>query len=183
MNRQELIGLDDLAQFRFFANSFDTETQGIDIVGNTSFDAFGGYSTLTVAMNYNSTEVTSRGIVNPISAGRQQALEDLLPRVKGNFAWSHTQGNLRGLVRVSYYGEWDDTGNGVNDVSPEFLVDVEAAYSFDNGIEVIGGVHNLFDTYNDENPGSGGLGQLYPEAGPFGMNGGQWYVKAKYSFD
>jgi iron complex outermembrane receptor protein len=64
-----------------------------------------------------------------------------------------------------------------------FLVDVEAAYSFDNGIEVIGGVHNLFDTYNDENPGSGGLGQLYPEAGPFGMNGGQWYVKAKYSFD
>ena len=183
LNRQEFIGLDDLAQFRFFANSFDTETQGIDIVGNTSFDAFGGFSTLTVAMNYNSTEVTSRGIVNPISAGRQQALEDLLPRVKGNFAWSHTQGNLRGLVRVSYYGEWDDTGNGVNDVSPEFLVDVEAAYSFDNGIEVIGGVHNLFDTYNDENPGSGGLGQLYPEAGPFGMNGGQWYVKAKYSFD
>ena len=62
--------------------------------------------------------MTSRGIVNPISSGRQQALEDLLPRVKGNLAWSHTQGNLRGLVRVSYYGELDDTGNGVNDVSP-----------------------------------------------------------------
>ena len=183
INRQDFIGLDDLSQFRFFANSFDTKTEGIDIVGRMDFDAFGGASNLTLALNYNSTEVTDRGVVNPISEGREQSLEDLLPRIKGNLTWTHDAGNLRGLVRLNYYGEWDDTGNGVNDVSAETLVDVEVAYLMDNGLEIIGGVNNLFDTYNDENPSAGSLGQLYPEAGPFGLNGGMWYLKARYSFD
>ena len=183
INRQDFLGLDDLSQFRFFANSFDTETRGIDVVGRTSFDAWDGVSSLTLAMNYNRTEVTDRGLVNPISAGREQALEDLLPRFKGNLSWSHSQGAWRSLVRFSYYGEWDDTGNGVEDVDAEIIVDVEGAYSFDNGIEVIAGVSNLFDTYNEENPFAGSLGQRYPEAGPFGLNGGQWYLKARYSFD
>ena len=183
INRQDFLGLDDLSQFRFFANTFDTETRGIDVVGRTSFDAWDGVSSLTLAMNYNRTEVTDRGLVNPISAGREQALEDLLPRFKGNLSWNHSQGAWRSLVRFSYYGEWDDTGNGVEDVDAEIIVDVEGAYSFDNGIEVIAGVSNLFDTYNEENPFAGGLGQRYPEAGPFGLNGGQWYLKARYSFD
>jgi len=175
--------LDDLSQFRFFANSFDTRTRGIDVVGRYGFDIAGGYSNLTLAFNYNRTKVTDLGDVNPISAGREQALEDLLPRFKGNLTWGHTQGRIRGLVRLNYYGEWDDTGNGVDNISPELLVDVEVGYDFENGLELIGGVNNLFDTFNDENPGAGGLGQLYPESGPFGLNGGQWYLKARYSFN
>ena len=183
INRQQFIGLDDLSQFRFFANSFDTRTRGIDVVGRMSFDAWEGTSDLVLAMNYNTTKVTDRGVVNPIDAGREQALEDLLPRFKGNVSWTHTQGALRGLIRLNYYGEWDDTGNGVDDVSSEVLVDVEGSYTMDNGLELIGGVSNLFDTYNDENPFEGSLGQQYPESGPFGMNGGQFYLKVKYSFE
>ncbi len=183
IDRQQFLGLDDLSQFRFFANSFDTETEGLDIVGRVGFDVGGGYSNLVLALNYNKTEVTDRGIVNPISAGREQALEDLLPRFKGNLSWSHTQGQLRGLIRLNYYGEWDDTGNGVDDISDEVLVDIEVAYAMENGLEIIGGVNNLFDTFNDRNPFAGSLGQLYPESGPFGLNGGQWYLKARYSFD
>ena len=183
LDRQQFIGLDDLAQFRFFANSFDTRTRGIDVVGRMGFDAWEGYSNLTLAMNYNTTKVTSRGVVNPIGAGREKSLEDLLPKVKGNLSWTHTQGPMRGLVRLSYYGEWDDTGNGVDGIGAEVLVDVEAAYTLDNGIEFIAGVSNLFDTFNDTNPSKGGSGQEFAESGPFGMNGGQWYLKAKYSFE
>ena len=183
INRQDFLGLDDLSQFRFFANSFDTRTRGIDVVGRYGFEVAGGYSNLTLALNYNRTRVTDLGDVNPISAGREQALEDLLPRFKGNLTWGHTQGRLRGLVRLNYYGEWDDTGNGVDNISPELLVDVEVGYDLENGLELIGGVNNLFDTFNDENPGAGDLGQLYPESGPFGLNGGQWYLKARYSFN
>jgi len=183
LDRQQFLGLDDLAQFRFFANSFDTKTKGIDVVGRLDFDAWEGSSNLTLAMNYNKTRVTDTGIVNPIDADRVQALEKLLPRLKGNLSWTHLQGPVRALVRLSYFGEWDDTGNGVQDVSAEVLVDVEASYTMNNGLELIGGVSNLFDTYNDENPSAGGSGQLYPESGPFGMNGGQWYVKARYSFE
>lgn len=183
INRADFLSLDDLAQFRFFANSFDTETTGIDLVGRMGFDLAGGYSDLTVAANWNKTEVKDLGEVNPISANRVRALEDLLPRVKGSVTWAHTQGNIRGMVRANYFGEWDDTGNGVDNVGAEFLIDVEAAYSFENGLELIGGVSNLFDNFSDKNPGRGGSGQLYPEAGPFGVNGGQWYLKARYSFN
>lgn len=183
IDRTQFLGLDDLSQFRFFANSFDTETRGIDVVGRTGFDAWDGYSNLTLAFNWNRTEVTDRGVVNPINAGREQALEDLLPRLKGNVSWTHTQGPWRGLLRLNYYGEWDDTGNGVDDIDAEWLVDIEATYTMDNGVEISGGVSNLFDTYNEENPFQGSLGQRYPEAGPFGLNGGQWYLKARYSFE
>jgi iron complex outermembrane receptor protein len=183
IDRQQFLGLDDLSQFRFFANSFDTETEGIDVVGRTGFELGTGYSNVTLAFNYNKTEVTDRGIVNPISAGREQALEDLLPRLKGNLSWSHSQGPLRGLVRINYYGEWDDTGAGVDNIGAEWLVDVELAYTMESGLEIIGGVNNLFDTFNDRNPFAGSLGQQYPEAGPFGLNGGQYYLKARYSFN
>ncbi len=182
LDRTQFLGLDDLAQFRFFANSFDTRTRGVDVVGRMGFDFGEGYSNLVLAMNFNKTKVTSRGVTNPISAGRQQSLEELLPRVKGNMSWSHTQGKMRGLVRINYYGSWQDTGNDFH-VNDEVLVDVEGTYTFDSGLELIGGVSNLFDTYNNENPGQRGSGQLYSESGPFGMSGGQYYVKARYSFD
>lgn len=183
IDRADFLGLDDLAEFRFFANSFDTRTRGIDLVGRMGTDLAGGYSDFTLAANWNKTTVTSLGDVNPINAGREESLEDLLPNIKGSFTWAHTQGRFRGLVRLNYYGEWDDTGNGVDDIGDELLVDIEGAYGFDNGLEIVAGVNNLFDAFNDENPSAGSLGQQFPESGPFGINGGQWYLKARFSFN
>lgn len=182
INRQDFIGLDDLSQFRFFSNSFDTKTQGIDVVGRYGFDLGGGYSNLTLAANYNRTEVTNRGTLNPISDGRVRALEDLLPNIKGNITWNHSQDKWRTMLRANYYGGWDDTGNGVDDIGSEILLDAEIGYEVTDGFELIGGITNFLDNYNDENPGAGGLGQLYSEAGPFGFNGGQYYVRARYTF-
>ncbi len=182
INRSDFIGLEDLSEFRFFSNSFDTNTQGVDVVGRKRFGFAGGDADLTLVANYNKTEVTDVGTLNPISAGRVRALEDLLPSLKGNISLSQTYDKFRTLLRVNYYGGWDDTGNGVDDIGSEILVDVEAAYSVTDQFELIGGVSNLMDNYSDENPGAGGLGQLYPEAGPFGFNGGQYYVKARYNF-
>jgi iron complex outermembrane receptor protein len=179
INRQDFIGLDDLSQFRFFSNSFDTTTTGIDVVGNYSFDFMGGDSRLTVAANYNKTEVDSVGTVNPISAGRVAAIEDLLPNTRANVSWSHTDGAIRTLVRANYYGGWDDTGNGVNGMPAEVLVDVQVSYQYSENLELVAGIDNVFDTYPRENPGAGDLGQLYSEASPFGFNGGTWYLQAR----
>ena len=55
IDRQQFIGLDDLAQFRFFSNSFDTTTTGIDVVGNINFDFMGGESGITVAETLHET--------------------------------------------------------------------------------------------------------------------------------
>ena len=182
INRQDFIGLDDLSQFRFFSNSFSTSTRGIDVVGRYGFDLGGGVSNLVLAMNFTETEVTDVGTLNPISAGRVQALEDLLPNFRSTLTWSHAQGPLSTLVRLNYFGGWDDTGNGVNDIGAELLVDVEAAYQITDNFELVAGVNNLFSNYSDENPAAGSLGQLYPEAGPFGFNGGQYYFRGRYRF-
>jgi len=181
INRQEFLGLDDLSQFRFFTNSFDTSTEGVDIVGNMNFELMSGSSTLTVAFNYNKTEVTDAGTINPISGGRIEALEDLLPNIKGNVSWSHSQNKWTTLLRANYYGDWTSTSNGY-DVDAAILVDAQIAYQLTDNLELVAGVENLFDEYPDETPNPGGLGQLYPEDSPFGFNGGTWYVQGRYSF-
>jgi iron complex outermembrane receptor protein len=182
IDRQEFVGLDDLSEFRFFSNSFGTTTTGIDIVGNYSFDLWGGDSRLTVAANYNKTEVDSVGTINPISAGRVAAIEDLLPSTRANISWSHTEGQIRTLLRANYYGGWDDTGNGVNGIGAEVLIDAQVAYQFNEQLEFVVGVDNLLDAYPEENPGAGGSGQLYSESSPFGFNGGTWYLQARYTY-
>jgi iron complex outermembrane receptor protein len=181
INRQEFLGLDDLSQFRFFTNSFDTSTEGVDIVGNMNFELMGGSSSVTVAFNYNKTEVTDAGTINPISGGRIEALEDLLPNIKGNVSWSHSQNKWTTLLRANYYGDWTSTGNGY-EVDAAILVDAQIAYQLTDNLELVAGVENLFDEYPDETPNPGGLGQLYPEDSPFGFNGGAWYVQGRYSF-
>jgi iron complex outermembrane receptor protein len=182
IDRNNFIGLDDLGKFRFFSNSFDTTTTGIDVVGNINFEFMGGDSGITIAANYNKTEVDSLGTVNPIGAGRVAALEDLLPNMRGNVSWNHTQGEFRTLLRASYYGGWDDTGNGVTGISAEVLIDVQVAYQFSEQLEFVAGVDNLLDTYPQENPGALGSGQLYSESSPFGFNGGTWYLQARFTY-
>ncbi len=185
IDRNDFLGLDDLSQFRFFSNSFDTTTSGFDIVGNTDFDLWSGSSSITLAFNINETEVDNVGDINPISDSRVAAIEDLLPNVKGNIGWTHLQGDFRTLVRLNYYGEWQDTGNGLTsefEIGAEFLVDTEVAYMYNDNIEVIFGIANLFDTYPQDNPSAGSLGQLYSEASPFGFNGTEWYLRGRFNF-
>jgi len=62
------------------------------------------------------------------------------------------------------------------------LVDAQVAYDYSEELQLVLGVENLFDKYPAENPGQGGVGQLYPEDSPFGFNGGSWYLQARYSF-
>lgn len=181
INRQDFLGLDDLSEFRFFTNSFDTRTRGLDVVGNVPFDFMSGSSTLTVAFNYNETEVTDRGRINPIDDDRVEALEDQLPNLRGNVAWSHVQGKWRTVLRANYFGDWTSTSNGY-DVGEAILVDAQVAYQVTDYAELIAGVDNLFDEFPDETPNPGALGQRYPEDSPFGFNGGLWYLQARLTF-
>ena len=181
INRQDYLGLDDLAEFRFFTNSFDTNTKGFDLVGNIPFDFMSGSSTVTLAFNYNETEVTGRGSINPIGDARVEALEDQLPNLRGNVQWSHVQGKWRTLLRANYFGAWTSTSNGY-DLGASTLVDAQIAYQLTDEAEIVFGVDNLFDEFPDETPNPGGLGQLYPEDSPFGFNGGTWYLQGRLMF-
>jgi iron complex outermembrane receptor protein len=188
ITRSDFTGLEDLSQFRFFTNSFDTRTRGIDVVGRYPFSLGGGSSELTLAANYNETEVTDRGAegsIQRISDTRVANLEDQLPNLKGFIQWSHTQDKLRGLLRANYFGEWQDVGNGTTEEfakGAEILIDAELGYAITDGIEIIVGANNLFDNFPDVNPSAGSLGQLYPEAAPTGFTGGAYYTKLRVNF-
>jgi iron complex outermembrane receptor protein len=181
IDRQQYLGLDDLKTFQFFTNSFDTTTEGVDIVGNMNFELMSGSSAVTVAFNYNKTEVTDRGSINPISDSRVEALEDLLPNIKGNVSWSHTQDKWRTTLRANYYGDWTSSAVGA-DIDAAILVDAQIAYQVTDNLELVAGVENLFDEYPDGNPSPGSYGMSYPEDSPFGFNGGTWYVQGRYAF-
>lgn len=182
INLSDFGALADITNFRFFENSFGTRTQGIDVVGRLPFEFAGGQSILSIAANYNDTEVTDNDSANPLSARRVRELEELLPEVKGNVSWSHTQDKLRGLLRVNYFGSWVDGGTE-QEIGSEFVIDAEIGYEVFEGLELIAGANNLFDNFPDENtvnPGS--TGELYYQQSPFGFDGGQYYFKARYNF-
>ncbi len=183
IDRSDYVGFEDLTQFRYFTNSFDTRTQGVDVNANAPLD-FGqaGYTKLSLAVNYTDTKVTDRGSINPIGDARTQKLEELLPEIKGNVAVTHEQGIFRGLVRANYYGGWTNVDTST-DVGAEILIDAELSAKVYEGVELIVGAANILDAYPDENPNPGGTsGQLYPENAPMGFSGGQYYVKARYTF-
>ncbi len=179
VNVADFAGFEDLITAAFFANDFDTKTTGFDIVGRMPFDIGVGTSSLSIAANYNKTEVTRLG---NLGNQRRQNLEDQLPNWKGNIMFNHEQGIWRGLARVNYFGSWVDVNNGGTDIGSEITLDAEIGAQVMENVEVIVGVANLLDNYPDENPGQLNIGQLYPESSPMGFNGGSYYAKLRITY-
>jgi len=194
-NAADFAGSEDLASFVVFANNFDTRTQGIDVVASYPFDLFEGSSSLTLAANWTDTEVTDRGRFADIGDLRTQSLEENIPSVKGNVTFNHEQGSWRGLVRANYHSSFFEDHLGTNgfpiDLGSELNFDAEVTYSFLEGAEISVGAANIFDNTPDRLDGIalGGFssvgavaGPEFPSTAPFGFNGGQWYVRGRYSF-
>ena len=193
----DFAGSEDLAAFAVFANNFDTRTQGIDIVANMPVDFGFGSSSISLAGNWTDTDVTNRGDIEPIGDLRTRSLEENIPSFKGNFTVNHEQGDWRGLVRANYHSSFFEDHLGTNgfpiDLGSEINIDAEITYSLPvlEGAEISVGAANIFDNTPDaladiplEGFSSVGAvaGAEFPSTAPFGFNGGQWYVRARYNF-
>ena len=183
LNPADFIGAEDLTTFAFFANDFDTETQGIDLVVSLPLDLGRGFSTLALSANYTDTEVSRRG---GLGDTRLRQLEENLPNFKGNLSFRHTEDNWRALARAnfhdSYFEAHLDSGDLAINPGGEITFDVEFGYNFNENFEVVAGVQNLFDALPDENEFAGVAGSLFPATAPFGFTGGQYYLRASYGF-
>jgi len=183
LNPADFFGSEDLSTFAFFANDFDTRTQGIDIVGNIPVDLGTGNSSIGVAVNYTDTEVTETG---GLGSTRLIQLEENLPNLKGNVSFRHNEENWRVLARANFHDDYVeahlDSGDLLIEPGGEITFDVEFGYTFGQKLDLIVGVQNIFDALPDENEFSGVAGSLFPATAPFGFSGGQWYARAKYDF-
>ena len=170
----------NLANFRFFANGFDTETKGFDIVATYPLSWAAGETTFSLAYNNTDTDITSVDDVSNVDETRIREYEEGLPETRYNVAANHDYEQWRFLARVSYYDDWFDSEDE-NTYDGKYLVDLEAAYAFTDQLSVVVGAQNAFDETPDENPGAAaGVGNRYSQFSPFGFNGAYWYARVRY---
>ena len=182
----------NLAAFRFFVNDFSTRTQGIDIVSTWTPLAIGGRTTLSGVFNYTDTDVTDFSAEH-FDADRVTSLTLGLPRTRWNIGVNQTEDHWTLMARLHYYGAyWDredarsELGNAMSYLYPLYsgkpLVDLEVGFPL-NDVTLSVGAQNIFNTYPDENPGAvAGVGNRYGQFGPFGFNGGYYYVRTNYGW-
>lgn len=181
-------GVPDAASYgrvAYYANAFDTITNGVDIVATYPVQFAGGNTLWTFAGNYNRTEVSDINNPDAIDAKRVIQLEKTLPWFRFTLTGDHRQGPWRFLGRVYWYDGFTEftTDGGPDtrvDAGDQWQVDLETSYTMKNGLTVSAGAQNLFDSYPDRSTGASGT--MYPEYSPFGFNGGYYYLRALYAF-
>ncbi|MGQ4276590.1 TonB-dependent receptor plug domain-containing protein [Pseudidiomarina sp. E22-M8] len=170
----------------YFANDFQTTTQGIDVVANYGHDLWQGDMKYSLAYNWTDTTVDE---FNPafLNLAKVQMLEDNLPAHRATVTFDWEKDAIDTLVRINYFGEYYedhvDAGGGLDIFAgAETTVDFEVGYSFNEGWKLAGGAKNLFDERPDINPYSGLVGSKYPPTSPMGVNGGFYYARIQYLF-
>ena len=169
----------NLRNFRFFTNAFDTETEGYDVVATYNTEIGNGNTQFSFIYNNTQTDVTE---FDPLVVDntRIRELQEGLPETRWNFTANHTVGNWRFLGRLSYYDEFYDSEDDQT-YGDEFIVDVEAAYTFKDKYTITIGSQNVLDEFPDVNPNAAaGVGNQYSQFSPSGFGGGFYYVKFRY---
>jgi len=198
-------GATDFSSISFYTNGFETTTRGIDLVATYSIESDSGTTDLTASYNWTKTSVEDFD-PDVVRRDRIVGLEHFNPRNRLNLSATHTMGDFRFLVRASFYDDCvdPDTASGIAkpicvDFSEtarnpsgtdecydsEWVVDVEAAYTFNENYTIIIGAQNVFDNTPgrdyDSSVGSSS-GQIYTSSSPFGQDGGFWYARVRAEF-
>lgn len=178
---------ENLQEFRFFTNEFETSTQGLDIVITAPVPN----GAVSLAYNYTTTEVTD---YNPdvLDNQRIRLLEEGLPKHRGNVTLTQNVTDNFGILgRVNYYGPWYEEAVGAQIYDDVFLIDLECNYAFADNLGVTIGVNNIFNiepnnvTWSDpniENFTGSIVGRPFGEYSPYGFGGAFWYTKVGYNF-
>jgi iron complex outermembrane receptor protein len=191
----------------YFTNGYDTSTKGIDFVGTWRTHLLDGAMTWTLAYNYNKSKVT-RFDPGVISLGQRINVAHLAPNHRATLSTNWLRGPISINARENYYGWWTNAvdycttqvGSGCNNPTgyqkfgAKFTTDVDASYTFMDHYTLTVGANNLFNTYPDKiknsavNPVYASTlsldnGSVYPRnGGPFGINGGFWYVRLRVKY-
>jgi iron complex outermembrane receptor protein len=169
-----------LSNFRFFVNDFDTETEGFDVVATYPLEWSNANTDLSLDFNQTTTEVT-RFNPDTIDATRILEIEQGLPETRWNLQANHFWNDFRFLARLSFYDDWYDSED-TQFYDGKTILDVEAAYTWNEDFTFVIGAQNVLDEVPDENPNaSAGVGNRYSQFTPFGFNGGFWYVRLTYN--
>lgn len=168
----------NLNEFRFFTNDFDTLTRGVDIAAAV---VPAPQTEVSFLFNHTDTKVVQ---FNPevVSALRIKQLHESLPKTRWTASVNQELGRIGVLGRISHYGGWFDDDDNQN-YSGKRVVDFELSYVLTPRVKLAAGAQNAFNAYTDRSRlGSAGPGNLYSQFSPFGFDGGYYYLRLNYSF-
>ena len=193
-----------------FTNGVTTRTRGVDLMLDYGTEMLGARTQLSVAANYNKTEVL-KVRATPSELGTQPLfdlvalsdLQDTAPKYVVNlgadFRWERLTLSVHELV----YGKssaWENDG-GDTTGTPMFYkteIGVTPITNFETGFEIMDGLSltvgatNAFDRLPDKRnaelraaqfaAGDNGAVSQYPSFSPFGINGAYYYGKLAWKF-
>ncbi len=193
-NLSELASVGVGGNVQFFTNSLDIRTRGVDVVGSYRTDLGGGKLNLTLAYNYNKNKVTKWDPASISTAQRIDA-QNLAPKHRLNLQGNWTMGDFSIGAAGRYFGQWrTETDYPGQQFKAKVTADMDVSYTFMDNFTLTLGGNNIFNTKPDRvkastsNPiytltNSTGDGQIYPRnGGPFGFNGGFWYIRARVKY-
>ena len=193
-NLSELASVGVGGNVQYFTNSLDIRTRGVDVVGSYRTDLGGGKLNLTLAYNYNKNKVTKWDPASISTAQRIDA-QNLAPKHRLNLQGNWTMGDFSIGAAGRYFGQWrTETDYPGQQFKAKVTADMDVSYTFMDNFTLTLGGNNIFNTKPDRvkastsNPiytltNSTGDGQIYPRnGGPFGFNGGFWYIRARVKY-
>lgn len=171
----------------YFANAFDSVTEGVDVVATYNMESEYGDTVLTASMNYGTNEFDS----DPSEYFNAEAQYDFVngtPDTRGVFSVQHTMDEFSVLARVNYYGSYSNSNGGgtvsvIQEFGSEFLFDLEGTYFINETLSLSAGVRNLFDNYPDKGEiGETCCGRIYRSDSIVDWQGGYYYMKLNATF-
>jgi iron complex outermembrane recepter protein len=200
----ELANVGSGGTVQYFTNGLDTSTKGVDLVTTYKTELLGGRANVSLAYNYNSTDVTK---YDPAAIATYQILDikNLAPHNRATLSLNWARDAWSVNLRENYFGSWTDANdydtardaNGNVSAGQIFgakiTTDVDVSYHVNQWVATLGS-SNLFNVYPDkiaasvDNPiypitGTTYDGQIYPRnGGPFGFNGRFVFVNIGYKF-
>lgn len=181
-----IAGGESITNASFFQNVFDTRTRGLDLVVNWAGAAFDGDLSLTLAYNWNDTEVTREAITGVFNDVSRRIFEEGLPQHNAVLTAEYNRGRWGALARTRYYGEWTDTDDSANVIFQDFgamvLFDVGVSLRVTDQVRLRAGAENVFNTYPDESRRQANRGLIYSRSAPYDTDGGKWYLRATAEF-
>ena len=169
----------DFNRVRYFANDFDTKTEGVEAILNYAFESDAGSTDLLFSFNYTANKVTE--FTQASTAARLRALEKGAPETRMILSATHSWQDLTFAARYNYYGEWFDSDDGA--VEDGYgLLDLSVRYNFNENVGLALGADNVLDTHPDVAVRSPSSGRLYPRYSPAGYSGRVVYLRMRYAF-
>ena len=185
----------DIAQVSYFTNDLTTETSGIDLVVTYNMDWSGGNTVLSVAGNWNDTEImgrvnrgTAASPVYFINDESKYDNENGDPSYRMNVSARHTTGNdVTYSLRGNLYGPYKNASNSTLATIQEYgrvlQWDTDVSWDLSDEYRLTFGINNIFDTMPDRDTiGETCCGRTYRSDSVMDWQGTYYYVRGQINF-